>query len=313
MIPQLQQRARAILAANFTPPQRYGTAFHVTPPFTDVRELPGAVGNFDQAQWENLSDEDQLRILNINLSDPYLAWQVANVAAVAGKIIHVASGQSQQLAVSGAGLYWIVLDEGAQLAIEDQIMDSDVILRRMFVWQKASSRLVFTGLRGQTNFLNEKLQVELLGSEAETEIRHLTYGQEKEQFDIAVEVFHRSPHTTSRLQVRTAAAGKHKAIYRGLIDVDQAAGGTNGYQSGQALLLSRQAVVDQLPKLAIRTNDVRCSHGVTTTHLDDLALFYLRSRGLAEVQAGKLAITGFFHHQLDIPANIRESLEHVLA
>lgn len=72
------------------------------------------------------------------------------------------------------------------------------------------------------------------------------------------------------------------------------------------------AIVDFLPELAIKTNDVKCSHGITMTHLDDAALFYLRSRGLAVPTARQLATRGFFHHQLTLPPKVAALLEDVI-
>jgi Fe-S cluster assembly scaffold protein SufB len=312
---EIQGVAIKFLEDNYTPPQRYGTAFHITTPWQDVREMKleeHRISNLES--WENLDIDAKRRILSLDLSDVYLAWHLAHIDTVSTQLIHVAEDQSQVISLQGKGseLYWVVLERGAELTIEDCILQQELALRRMFVWQKEGSRLKFTGLRAGDNFLNERVHVELLGREASTEITHITYGARSEQADIEVSVYHKAPATHSRMMTRTAAAAKHKAIYRGLIDVDQAAKGTNGYQSGQALLLSRKAVVDQLPRLEIRTNDVRCSHGVNTTHLDDASLFYIRSRGVEEKIARELAILGFYNHKLDLPPNIRQSLEHVV-
>lgn len=304
----LRERAKQALETNYIPPQRYGTAFHINVPFTDVRSLPAAAPRNHHA-WDNLSQANQAIILSLDLSDVYLAWQLANGQ---GQCIVVRRQETKPIRLTGAGLYWIILDAGAAVDLEDEIIGQDVAIHRLFVWQAAGSHFSFTGLRAQTNFLNEKLQIVLAGRQAKAAITHLTYGQDGQQSDLTVAAYHRSPAATSQLHVRSAALGTSKTIYRGLIDVDQVARGTNGYQSGRALLLSRQAVVDQLPQLAIRTNDVRCSHGVTTTHLDDQSLFYLRSRGLPAEAARQLAIKGFFHHQLDIPGKIGKSLETII-
>jgi len=136
-------------------------------------------------------------------------------------------------------------------------------------------------------------------------------GSNAGQSDIEVQVFHEARQTVSDLVVRSAAADKHVAVYRGLIDIAEHAGGSKGYQSGRALLLSRTAVVDNLPELAIKTNDVQCSHGVTTTHIDDEALFYMRSRGLSQNAARQMAMTGFFHDKLSVPQAMGEKLEEI--
>ncbi len=319
---QLSQRAELSLRKNYVVPQRYGTAFHITPPTTDVRELAGNAASAvtDIAGWKNLSPVDQARLINLDFSDVYLAWQLAHPKQTTIKLIHLPENAMAQLTIKSAGLYWIILDRGAVLNLEDYLPPKSISLHRLFIFQKAGSEFNFFGLRAclsgrpaGSGFLNEKVQVELLEPEAKATITHLTVGRKKEQADIAVSTYHRALRTHSRMNVRTAAADSSATIYRGLIDVDQTARGIEGYQAGRSLLLSRTAVADALPRLEIRTNDVRCSHGVTTAHLDDLALHYIRSRGLPETTARQLAITGFFHHQLALPASMATRLNNQLA
>ena len=51
------------------------------------------------------------------------------------------------------------------------------------------------------------------------------------------------------------------------------------------------AEIDAKPELEIYADDVKCSHGATVGELDAQSLFYLRSRGIAEVEARALLIT----------------------
>ncbi len=47
------------------------------------------------------------------------------------------------------------------------------------------------------------------------------------------------------------------------------------------------------PELEIFADDVTCGHGATVGALDDSLLFYLRARGLPEVDAQALLIQAF--------------------
>jgi Fe-S cluster assembly protein SufD len=49
-----------------------------------------------------------------------------------------------------------------------------------------------------------------------------------------------------------------------------------------------------LPGLEIDADDLKCSHGSTIGTLDREQLFYLRSRGLSDVEARRIVVTGFF-------------------
>ena len=47
------------------------------------------------------------------------------------------------------------------------------------------------------------------------------------------------------------------------------------------------------PELEIYADDVKCSHGSTTGQFDEEAVFYLRARGIGEVNARKLLVEAF--------------------
>ena len=70
-------------------------------------------------------------------------------------------------------------------------------------------------------------------------------------------------------------------------------------KKNQALLLSDHAVADTKPELEILADDVKCAHGATVGDLDTDALFYLMSRGIPEVTARGLLITGFIGELID--------------
>lgn len=307
----LQKDAQTALKTNYIPPQRYGTAFHITPPVTDLRQLEPAAAESvsDLAAWATLTKEDQKRLKESVDADPYLIWQLAHRSSINTRVVHIKTGQSASISLTKDDLVWIILDEHSHLTLHEVITQESMSIKRYFVWQKAHSSFEFWGVRTHNQFLNERMNVELLGESSRTNIVHLTFGAGEQQSDIAVSVHHRARDTKTDMLVRSAAAQQHHAIYRGLIDVATEARGTNGYQQGSALLLSPRAVIDALPRLEIRTDDVRCTHGVTTTHLDDTDLFYLRSRGLDEATARVMAIKGFFHHKITIPPHLATILD----
>lgn len=316
----LRQKAASLLEIHYVPPQRYGTAFHLTPPIGDVREIRNRkleIKNNSDSQiskdFEGLSEGERKKIFEtVTEKDPYLLWQIANVDSVAARVLRVQEGQVIDVKIDTSGLLYVFLENDARLTLEHNVANNELAISRVFVWQKAGSNFIYWGLRAGNDFLTERMQVNLVGQGAMAKVHHLTFGRGKQQSDIQVSAYHLAPKTESFLAVRTAAVDKHVSVYRGLIDIDETAKGSVGYQQGRALLLSRGAVVDNLPELAIRTNDVRCSHGVNTTHIDDAALFYMRSRGLDRAQGRQLAVRGFYHDTMDIPAKMAHQLSSAL-
>lgn len=57
--------------------------------------------------------------------------------------------------------------------------------------------------------------------------------------------------------------------------------------------MSKKAIIDTKPELEIYADDVKCSHGTTTGQLDESAIFYLKTRGLSELQSKELLVNAF--------------------
>lgn len=95
-----------------------------------------------------------------------------------------------------------------------------------------------------------------------------------------------------------------KAIFSGLIKVDPAAQNTDSFQTNRNLLLSKEAEADSLPGLEILANEVKCSHGATTSKIDEQELFYLQSRGISKTIAEKLIVLGFFEDIIGQVSNV---------
>lgn len=307
----LQIKAQALLGRYHSAPARYGTAFHITPPFPDVRDLAverkPLLGSFSV---DALSLKEQEKIDQVvNNEDPYLLWYMTHLNSLPGRVIRVEDGQVMTIQSKGAELLFCFVGKGASLSLQQIITEEKLAVSRLFIWQEEKSEFTFWGVRSKNVFSQERVRVNLMGRGARANIRHLTFGSGRDQSDIEVQVYHQARETQSDMIVRSAAVEKNVSIYRGLIDIDEKAKGSNGYQQARALLLSSGAVVDNLPELAIRTNDVQCSHGVNTTHIDEAALFYMRARGISESEARRLTLTGFYHDMIDIPQELHAQLE----
>jgi Fe-S cluster assembly protein SufD len=68
-------------------------------------------------------------------------------------------------------------------------------------------------------------------------------------------------------------------------------------------MLSEEAEASSLPGLEIQANDVRCTHGATSSRIDPEQEFYLQSRGIRKEAADELLTFGFFEEVLARLAN----------
>lgn len=93
--------------------------------------------------------------------------------------------------------------------------------------------------------------------------------------------------------------GQSHGVFNGKVYVDPIAQKTDGKQTNKALLLSPQARVDTKPQLEIFADDVKCTHGATVGRIDEMALFYLKSRGIGGDAARALLTYAFAAEALE--------------
>lgn len=93
--------------------------------------------------------------------------------------------------------------------------------------------------------------------------------------------------------------GESHGVFNGKVYVDPIAQKTDGKQTNKALLLSPKARVDTKPQLEIFADDVKCTHGATIGRLDEMALFYLKSRGIGGENARALLTYAFAAEALE--------------
>jgi Fe-S cluster assembly protein SufD len=156
----------------------------------------------------------------------------------------------------------------------------------------------FALLHGTQPARNE-IAVTLAGEEAHAVMNGAMLLRGTDHADTVLHVTHAAPNCSSRQIYRSVLDGKAHGVFQGKILVAKGAQKTDGYQLSRALLLSDQAEIDAKPELEIYADDVKCSHGSTVGELDEDALFYLRARGLSEIEARALLIEGFVAELFD--------------
>ena len=115
--------------------------------------------------------------------------------------------------------------------------------------------------------------------------------------------------------MKSVLAADCNSLVRGKIFVDPIAQKTDGYQSSRSLLLDNDAKFYCKPELEIYADDVVCSHGSTSSSLDEDALFYLLSRGVSKKGSEQLLIMAFISEALEEIKDtaLRESISHLVS
>ncbi|MFH0804596.1 MAG: SufD family Fe-S cluster assembly protein, partial [Patescibacteria group bacterium] len=104
---------------------------------------------------------------------------------------------------------------------------------------------------------------------------------------------HGAPETTSRIISKSIAKETGRTSYRGLVRVPRGMTGVRSNVVCDALLLDEHSRSDTYPTMDIRESDVQISHEASVGKIGQEQLYYLRSRGLSEVEAMNLIVSGF--------------------
>jgi len=112
--------------------------------------------------------------------------------------------------------------------------------------------------------------------------------------DLSTTTTHHVGNTTSDTVVRSAATDRGQGRFTGNIVIEARAHGSDATLRDDALLLGKRAHIDSVPALEIAANDVKAFHGATVGSLDEDALFYAGSRGIARAAAVRMIALAFF-------------------
>ncbi len=133
----------------------------------------------------------------------------------------------------------------------------------------------------------------LAGEGGDCLINGLFLATGRQHMDNYMKVEHASPHCDSRQFYNGILDGQSRGVFHGRIIVHKDAQKTDAKQTNRNLLLSEEAQIDTKPQLEIYADDVKCTHGATIGQLNRDAIFYLRSRGVAEESARALLLFAF--------------------
>lgn len=147
--------------------------------------------------------------------------------------------------------------------------------------------------------LRNDLTIRLDAAGAETKLGGIYMADGGQHVDHTTLIEHAEPNTTSHQVFKGALNGKARGVFQGNIVVREGADGSDGQLSNRTVLLSPTTEINSKPQLEIYADDVKCAHGSTVGDLDEESLFYLRTRGIPEVQAKAMLVEGFLAEVID--------------
>ncbi|MBM4197159.1 MAG: Fe-S cluster assembly protein SufD [Gammaproteobacteria bacterium] len=249
----------------------------------------------------------------------YLACATSTAAATASRIV-IRCGRQRRatlllhfLSASACASSTVVdihCEAGAELSLvvlQDQ-SDDAIHLGCERVSVAAGASLDMVMLDAGAGLARNDLLVTLADAGARLRLASLMVGDGARHVDQYCRIEHRGTSTSSQVTVRGIADEGSRLVFNGKVIVHPGAKGADAAMRNQNLLLSAAAEVDTRPELEINENEVRCSHGATTGQLDQNALFYLRSRGIADTAARRMLLGAFAREILArLPAGLSAS------
>ena len=131
------------------------------------------------------------------------------------------------------------------------------------------------------------------GADAKSEILSVALPDTGQEYDQRTFQYHGARNTFSDLLFKNTLFGKATTIFSGLIFVDKGAHGTDAYQTCRNLMMTDECEAHSMPGLEINADDVKCSHGSTSSRVSDEEIFYLMARGITAKDARSLVAQGF--------------------
>ncbi len=189
----------------------------------------------------------------------------------------------------------IVLDDNATLD-HVEIVDegaaafhvNDVVARL----HRDSTLRTFTATLGGGS-ARTAIRAELVGAGASCALDGLYIAKDRERYDHYTEMDHIVGHTDSSEYYAGIMDDRAEGSFQGLVFMREGARKSATAQMNRNLLLSQGAVANSKPQLEIDNDDVKATHGTTVGQLDELALFYLTSRGIEPTRAKAILTFGF--------------------
>ncbi len=185
--------------------------------------------------------------------------------------VTVAAGVAAEVVVSTAGKFVFILERRATLRLVEMV---------------------------NRQHSSQDIMIRLAGVGARAEVTAGFHGKRSARHELSITMHHQARQTTGDIMIKGVYADQAIGTFRGLIRIDHAAQQSNSYFADNILLLDAGKATS-VPTLEIEANDVKASHGSTTSSVDQDQLFYLESRGIAQREARDMITTGFLQPIFD--------------
>jgi Fe-S cluster assembly protein SufD len=202
----------------------------------------------------------------------------------------------------------IVVGDGADLTVVsiDDWADDAVHVGHRHAKVGRDARFKHVDVTFGGSVVRHDTTAEYAGPGGDVEMLGLYFADAGQHIEHRLFVDHTAPKTKSHVSYKGALQGEGAhTVWIGNVLIRKVAEGIETYEENRNLVLTDGCQADSVPNLEIETGEIEgAGHASATGRFDDEQLFYLRSRGIAEDEARRLVVHGFFNdliRRIDVP------------
>lgn len=169
---------------------------------------------------------------------------------------------------------------------------TNVTISRTYQLQGNAKLNIYNALLNRGNTTLKEI-VNLNEEFAEVHMDVLNIGSQDDTFKVEQDVLHNAKSTKSTIHnsmISNATSSLHYSVSGRIFKGNEY---SSCSQVNKGIILNEFGEIEVIPKLFIDEYNVEASHGAAIGQMDDEQLYYLLSRGLTEMQAKSLIISGY--------------------
>lgn len=172
-------------------------------------------------------------------------------------------------------------------------------ISNVYIEQQADSRVNHNVITLHNGVTRNRLDLVFKGEGAECQCNGCVIADRNQHVDNNTLIDHQVPHCTSNELYKYVLDDEATGAFAGRVLVRKDAQKTISQERNQNLVTTKKARMYTQPMLEIYADDVKCAHGSTVGQLNDVAMFYMRQRGISEREAKLLLEFAFVNEVID--------------
>lgn len=301
---EVMSLARAAVERKELVDEYYGRAAKLSNPIVALNTLLAQDGLFLRVK-RGVKVAQPLQLVNIMRSAmPLMAVRRALIIVepeAEAKLLVCSHSQTDTAALCSLEVTEVYAEQGSHFDLYDLEESGEHTRRLSAVYAElgTDSNVLIDGITLYNGATRNEYYARFRGAGAELRLLGMGIEDAERRLDTFSEIRHEAPACHTDELFKYVVDGRANGAFTGLIYVAPGAEKTEAYQSNRNLVGSAEARMFSKPQLEIYNDDVKCSHGSATGQLDELQLFYMRTRGIDESTARLLLKQAFMADVID--------------